>query len=60
MNLELEDYQRSMESLEAELANRDSLLEAARREGSSQEESVQRLRREIGGRGLQWYSWCLV
>ena len=48
MNLELEDYQRSIESLEGELANRDSQLETARKEGSSREENLQRLMGEIG------------
>ena len=48
MNLELEDYQRSIRSLEEELASRDASLESVRREGQLHMDKVQQLTKELG------------
>ena len=48
MNLELEDYQRSIRSLEEELASRDASLESVRRESQLHMDKVQRLTKELG------------
>lgn len=56
MDLELADYQRSMQSLEGELASREGQLQEARRASQIQLESTQQLRKELGERThyLEW------
>ena len=48
MSMELEDYQRSIQALEGELASREQTLEEARKDGQVQQETLQRLRSEAG------------
>lgn len=48
MNLELEDYQRSMKSLEEQLSSRSDELEKARRDDQLHQDSMTQLRKELG------------
>ena len=59
MNLELEDYQRSMRSLEEQLSSRQDELERVRKEGQLQQDSMVQLKKELGKCGLTQCSTCL-
>lgn len=48
MNLELADYQRSLQALEEKLATAQGDLEQAKEEGRRQQEKTDTLRRERG------------
>lgn len=48
MNLELADYQRSLQALEERLSASHVELEQAREEGCKQQEKMDTLRKEIG------------
>ena len=48
MNLELEDYQRSMKTLEEQLTSRSSELERVRKDGQLQQDSMMQLKKELG------------
>lgn len=48
MDLELADYQRSMQSLEGELTSREGQLQEARRASQIQLETTQQLRKDLG------------
>lgn len=48
MSLELEDYQRTMQSLENAMTSKESQLEEARRESKLQYEEAQKLRKDLG------------
>lgn len=48
MNMELEDYQRSILALEGKLASKDQQLGEAKQESKVKEESIQQLRRDGG------------
>jgi hypothetical protein len=48
MNLELEDYQRSMKSLEEQLTTRSSELERVRKDGQLQHDAMMQLKKELG------------
>ena len=48
MSMELEDYQRSIQALEGELASREHTLEEAKKESQVQQETLQRMRNEAG------------
>ena len=50
MSMELEDYQRSIQSLEAELKGKDQTLEQVQKEGQLQQEVLQNMRRDSGKR----------
>ena len=50
MDLELADYQRSMQSLEGELASREDQLQEARRASQVHLDTTQQLRKEQGER----------
>lgn len=52
MNLELEDYQRSMKTLEEQLTARADQLDQCRRENKVHQETVSQLRKELGMFGL--------
>lgn len=49
MNLELEDYQRSIRSLEEELSGREEKLGNARRESHLHQDKIHQLMKELGG-----------
>ena len=48
INLELEDYQRSMKTLEEQLTTRSSELERVRKDGQLQHDSMMQLKKELG------------
>ena len=48
MNLELEDYQRSMKTLEEQLMTRSSELERVRKDGQLQHDSMMQLKKDLG------------
>ena len=48
MNLELEDYQRSMRSLEEQLSGKNSELEKMRKDGLDQHDSMTQVKKELG------------
>ena len=48
MNLELEDYHRSMKTLEEQLTGRNSELERVRKDGQLQHDSMMQLKKELG------------
>ena len=48
MNLELEDYQRSMQSLEEQLSSRKDELERVRKDGQLHQDSMLQLKKELG------------
>ena len=48
MNLELEDYQRSMQSLEDQLSSCTGELEKAKRDGQVHQDSLMQLKKELG------------
>ena len=48
MNLELEDYQRSMKSLEEQLSCQSDELEKVRRDGQLHQDSMTQLKKELG------------
>lgn len=48
MNLELDDYQRSMKTLEEQLTTRSSELERVRKDGQLQHDSMMQLKKELG------------
>ena len=48
MSMELEDYHRSIQSLEGELAEKEQLLEQAKRECQVHQETLQQLRKDMG------------
>ena len=48
MNLELEDYQRSMKTLEEQLTSRSSELERVKKDGRLQQDAMMQLKKELG------------
>lgn len=52
MNMELEDYQKSIQALEAELADKQQLLDQTERMTQMHQESMQHLRKDTGERGF--------
>ena len=48
MNLELEDYQRSMHSLEERLSSKNNELEKVRKDGQAQQDSLVQVKKELG------------
>ena len=48
MNLELEDYQRSMHSLEERLSSKNNELEKARKDGQAQQDSLAQAKKDLG------------
>lgn len=48
MNLELEDYQRSMKTLEEQLTTRSSELEKVRKDGQLQQDAMMQIKKELG------------
>lgn len=48
MNLELEDYQRSMKTLEEQLTTRSSELERVRKDGQLQQDAMMQIKKELG------------
>ena len=49
MNLELDDYQRSIRSMEEELSGREEKLGSARRESQLHQDKIHQLMKELGG-----------
>jgi predicted nucleic acid-binding Zn-ribbon protein len=58
MNLELEDYQRSMKSLEEQLTTRSSELERVRKDGQLQHDAMMQLKKELGSHVL--HVLCMI
>ena len=48
MSLELEDYQRSIHSLNVELVGKGQLLEQAQQENQTHQETLQQMRKDAG------------
>ena len=60
MSLELEDYQRSIRSLEGELAGRSQALDQLQRESHVHQETLQQARKDAGEEEIIiWVTFCL-
>ena len=54
MSMELEDYQRSIQALEGELALREKRLEQVQNDAQLQQETLQHVRKDVGEDFVAW------
>ena len=54
MDLELADYQRTVQSLESDISSRDAQLLTASQDANKLKETIDSLRNQLG----VWLSWC--